>query len=105
MTTEYNNQKGSIQSLSGSWDVGSTIYLPADLRGQVINIIRGPGSGAGSGATGQAIAVPLINGTSEQVLAGGNAWIWLQYSFSQDSTTIKVADGRYANFTQIFYRI
>ncbi|MDE9452769.1 hypothetical protein [Xenorhabdus bovienii] len=101
MTTEHENQKGSIRSLSGSWDVGSTIYVPADLRGQVINIIRG----SGLKATEQAIAVPLINGTSEQVLAGGKSWIWLQYSFSQDSTTIKVADGRYANFTQIFYRI
>ncbi|CDH31734.1 hypothetical protein [Xenorhabdus bovienii] len=102
MTTEHENQKGSIRSLSGSWDVGSTIYVPADLRGQVINIIRG----SGLKATEQAIAVPLINGTSEQKLAGGDdPWIWLQYSFSQDSTTIKVVDGHYANFTQIFYRI
>ncbi|MGJ0625559.1 hypothetical protein [Xenorhabdus bovienii] len=102
MTTEYNNQTDSIQSLSGAWDVGSTIYIPADLRGQVINIVRGPGLTA----TEQAIAVPLINGTSEQKLSGGgNPWISLQYSFSQDSTTIKVAGGHYANFTQIFYRI
>ncbi|WP_275347799.1 phage tail protein [Xenorhabdus bovienii] len=91
--------KGSIKSVIGSWDVGSTIYVPADLRGQVINIIRG----SGLGAPEQAIAVPLINGTSEQILAWGT-WIWLQYSFSQDSTTIKVVDGRSAHFTQIFYR-
>ncbi|WP_323859976.1 hypothetical protein [Xenorhabdus szentirmaii] len=72
MITEHNNQKGSIQSISGSWNVGSTIHVPADLRGQVINIIRGSGSSAAE----QAIAVPLISGISEQKLSGGrDPWI------------------------------
>ncbi|AYA39446.1 hypothetical protein HZS38_01945 [Xenorhabdus nematophila] len=100
MTTEYDNLQGTIQSLSGAWDVGSTIYVPADLRGQVINIIRGPGLEAAE----QAIAVPLINGTSEQRLTR-DGWMWLQYSFSEGSTTIKVVWGNRANFTQIFYRV
>ncbi|MBD2809759.1 hypothetical protein ID853_02375 [Xenorhabdus sp. Vera] len=100
MTTDYDNLQGSIQSLSGAWNVGSTIHINADLRGQVINIIRGPGLHAAE----QAIAVPLINGTSEQKLSG-NAWVGLQFSFSEGSTTIKVAYGNTASFTQIFYRV
>ncbi|MBD2815616.1 hypothetical protein ID850_12725 [Xenorhabdus sp. Flor] len=93
-----------MQSLKGSWDVGSIINVPADLRGQVINIVRGPEFSSRSAE--QAIAVPLINGRSEQKLAGGNdPWISLQYSFSEGSTIIKVVGGHYANFTQIFYRI
>ncbi|MGJ0627974.1 hypothetical protein [Xenorhabdus bovienii] len=100
MITNYDNSQGSIQSLSGAWNVGSTIYINADLRGQVINIIRGSGLEAAE----QAIAVPLINGTSEQRLTR-NGWMWLQYSFSEGSTTIRVANGVNANFTQIFYRV
>ncbi|MEX0446462.1 hypothetical protein [Xenorhabdus sp. SGI246] len=88
---------GSIQSISGYWDVGSTIYIPADLRGKIITIIRG----SGLTAPQQAIAVSLINGTSEQKLTG-SAWIWLKFNFSSDSTTIEVAVGSQADFTQLF---
>ncbi|MDE9475184.1 hypothetical protein KKJ12_20340 [Xenorhabdus bovienii] len=100
MNTEYNKNQDSIQSLSGYWDVGSTIYIPADLRGQIITIVRK----SGLGSPQQAIAVPLIDGTSEQKLAGGTNWISLKYTFSNDSTTIEVVGGGSAGFTQLFYK-
>ncbi|WP_338114374.1 hypothetical protein [Xenorhabdus indica] len=78
----------------------SSPFIPADLRGKIITIVRG----SGLTAPQQAIAVPLINGTSEQKLTG-LAWIWLKFNFSSDSTTIEVADGSYASFTQLFYKI
>ncbi|MDE1483661.1 hypothetical protein KKJ00_13370 [Xenorhabdus bovienii] len=92
--------KGSIKSVIGSWDVNSTISIPADLRGQIITIVRKGRVGSAQ----QAIAVPLINGTSEQKLAEGLGWIALTYTFFNDSTTIKVAGGKSAGFTQLFYR-
>ncbi|WP_275357825.1 phage tail protein [Xenorhabdus bovienii] len=92
--------KGSIKSVIGSWNVNSTIFIPADLRGQIITIVR-EGKPRSSQ---QAIAVPLIDGTSEQKLAEGLGWIALTYTFFNDSTTINVVGGDSAGFTQLFYR-
>ncbi|AYA40382.1 hypothetical protein HZS38_07790 [Xenorhabdus nematophila] len=99
MNTENNKVQGSIQSISGYWNVGATLFIPADIRGQVITIVRGNGLSAPQ----QAIAVPLMSGISEQKLSGHD-WIWLKYSFSHDSTTIEIAAGSGANFTQLVYR-
>ncbi|MBC8952535.1 tail fiber protein [Xenorhabdus sp. PB62.4] len=93
--------KGSIKSVSGSWGVNSTIFIPADLRGQVITFVRLEGLNARH----QALPVPLVDGITEQRLAGpNNYWVWLEFKFSDNSTHITVINGRGANFIQIFYR-
>ncbi|PHM46515.1 tail fiber protein [Xenorhabdus miraniensis] len=93
--------KSSIKSVSGSWNVGSIISIPADLRGQVITFVRL----SGLNAQHQALPVPLVDGITEQRLAGPqNNWVWLEFKFSDNSTNITVVNGNNANFVQIFYR-
>ncbi|WP_275380957.1 phage tail protein [Xenorhabdus bovienii] len=93
--------KGSIKSVIGSWDVNSTISIPADLRGQVITFVRS----SSSNARHQTLPVPLVDGITEQRLAGpDNNWVWLEFQFSDNSTNITVISGHNANFTHIFYR-
>ncbi|KER03319.1 phage tail protein [Photorhabdus temperata] len=93
--------KGSIKSVIGSWNVNSTISIPADLRGQVITFVRL----SGLNARHQALPVPLVDGITEQRLAGpDNNWVWLEFQFSDNSTHITVIHGNGANFIQIFYR-
>ncbi|WP_237386701.1 tail fiber protein [Xenorhabdus sp. Sc-CR9] len=93
--------KGPIKSVIGSWNVKSTISIPADLRGQVITFVRL----SGLNARHQALPVPLVDGITEQRLAGpDNYWVWLEFKFSDNSTHITVINGRGANFVQIFYR-
>lgn len=90
----------NIKYLSGPFDVGNTISIDVDLRGQIITLVRK----AGWDGRQQGFMCPLVNGEAEQILHNG-AWIYLAFTFTQNRTTIKIARGNYATLEGIYYRV
>ncbi|HEK0666381.1 TPA: hypothetical protein SMP26_001873 [Proteus mirabilis] len=97
----------NIKSVTGRWDIDSVITIPADLRGQVINIVRADNSWNTAGDTAcpqQAVMCPLINGYSEADLAGGEDWVQFKFEYATNQTKITVWRGAWARIKAIYYR-
>ncbi|HIE4504362.1 hypothetical protein [Morganella morganii] len=90
----------NIQYLKGPFDVGSTLTINADLRGLVLTLVRR----SGYECRQQTLCCPLVSGETEQVLAGGNQYIKMRFTYSGQQTSIYILSGYNANLDGVYYR-
>lgn len=98
----YIKRREPIKSVKGKWDVGSTITIPTDLRGKVITLQR-PYYGDGQNGVASMVC-PLVKGIQELNDADGETYWWLQFTYTDSYTTIKIVSGSYAMLDAIYYR-
>ncbi|EPK2339682.1 TPA: hypothetical protein ACXNIR_002798 [Proteus mirabilis] len=91
-----------VGSLTGDWDVGKTITIPVNLKGKTITLKRGSENTSG-GIDTIVVPLPLENGGIEMANMKDDGFIWLAVTFNNNSTILKITNGKFSRIVKVLY--